>query len=130
MKANKYLCKFVRDYTKHHDLPDDHMFLEYNPVRISQQINPNDCGICVCIIIYCYMVGIDIDTVDMAHMVSRGRLFITHTVLGWKLNQSDEERQNQLPTELQANNDNLIDLTDDDEEVLGLTQQHRVGTHD
>jgi hypothetical protein len=53
------LVKFLHDYQKSKDIPEDRWAWHMHPVVVKKKNNNDDCGVCLSLAIYCVFHGLD-----------------------------------------------------------------------
>ena len=80
------------------------------PVITKRQNNEVDCGVFICLVMYCELMGYDVNTIRMNDLVSKAQLFVACQILGWQLHVSKKEMPKDATT---------IDLTTSQNKKLG-----------
>jgi Ulp1 family protease len=83
------LIRFIKEYQVRNKLPVDDWIWSVKIVCEPKQNNLNDCGVFVCMRIYCMMKGCDLDSIPVDAYNSRLRLFIAYSMLKWEIGIED-----------------------------------------
>jgi hypothetical protein len=83
------LMRFIKEYQVRNNLQVDDWIWSVKIVCEPKQNNPNDCGVFVCMRMYCMMKGWDLDSIPVDAYNSRLRLFIAYSMLKWEIGTED-----------------------------------------
>jgi hypothetical protein len=83
------LVKFIHEYERSKDLPQDKWDWHMHPVVVDKQLNLDDCGVCTCMAIYCLFHGLDYRTMPTCLFANQARIFVYYTIMGYQFDHDD-----------------------------------------
>jgi Ulp1 family protease len=83
------IIKFLKDYQVFNKLPVDDWTWSVKIASEPKQKNSMDCGIFVCIRMYCMMKGWDLNSIPVDAYNRRLRLFVVYYMLKWDIGTED-----------------------------------------
>jgi hypothetical protein len=60
-----------------------------HPITVKNQMNTDDCGVCMSLAIYYIFRGLDNSTIPLVKFNKQARLFMFYTVMGFQFDQND-----------------------------------------
>jgi Ulp1 family protease len=93
------IIRFIKDYQVLNKLPVDDLMWSVKIVCEPKKNNLIDCGVFVCMRMYCMMKGWDLNSIPVDAYNSRLRLFIAYSMLKWDIGTEDYSFS-RLPTPL------------------------------
>jgi hypothetical protein len=83
------LVRFIHQYERSRDLPQDKWAWHMHPVVVNKQLNNDDYGVCLSLAIYCLVHGLDYHTMPPFLLDNQERIFIYYIVMGYQFYQDD-----------------------------------------
>jgi Ulp1 family protease len=83
------LIRFIKYYQSKNKLQVEDWSWSVRIVSAPKQNNLYDCGVLVCMRMYCMMKGWDFNSIPVGMYNSHLRLFVAHVLLKWRLHAED-----------------------------------------
>jgi hypothetical protein len=83
------LEKFIHDYQKSKDIPQDRWTWYLRAVVVKKKDNYDNCGVCLSLAIYCLVHELDYCTMPPVFFSNQARLFMFYIVSGYQCDQDD-----------------------------------------
>jgi hypothetical protein len=86
--------QFIQDYQKTKSLPQDKWECHMKPITVKQQVNQDECGVCMSLAMYCLILGLDYRTITPHLFHNQAHLFMFYTVMGYHFNADEDDNNN------------------------------------
>jgi hypothetical protein len=83
------ILRFIKDYQSKNKLQVDDWSWSVRIVSAPKQNTLYDCGVFVCVMMYCMMKGWDFSSIPVGVYNSHIRLFVVYVLLKWRLHAED-----------------------------------------
>jgi Ulp1 family protease len=83
------IVKFIHDYEKSKDIPEDKWAWHMHPVVVNKQLNLDYCGVCTCLAIYCLFHGLDYRTMPTFLFANQALIFVYYTIMGYQFDHDE-----------------------------------------
>jgi Ulp1 family protease len=89
VKTFDNIVNFIHDYAKSKEIPKDKWDWHMHPIFVDKQLNLNDCGVCMCLAIYCLVHGLDYSTMPTFLFANKACIFMYFIVMGYQFDKDD-----------------------------------------